>query len=164
MNATTYAVDTAKNVLQLHWVDADSGEICRRQLSRVRFVEFFARLKPARVAMEACGGSHHWARVLGAMGHRVELLPARQVRGFVRGNKEGRGVYTSTTLSYAGDWEKNAPHGTAKLVVKVPSSGGGGAQQQQQQQHVEGDGQQLSDDEFLVSYEGSWKNGLPSGT
>ena len=39
MNATTYAVDTAKNVLQLHWVDADSGEICRRQL---RACEAFA--------------------------------------------------------------------------------------------------------------------------
>jgi transposase len=38
--------------------------------------------------MEACGSAHHWARVLGAMGHQVELLPARQVRAFVRSNKD----------------------------------------------------------------------------
>jgi transposase len=88
MNATTYAVDTAKNVMQLHWVDADSGEICRRKLNRAKFVEFFAQRHGARVALEACGGAHHWARCLSAMGHAVELLPTRQVRAFVRGNKD----------------------------------------------------------------------------
>ena len=41
-----------------------------------------------RVVMEACGGAHHWARSLGAIGHQIELLPARQVRAFVRGNKD----------------------------------------------------------------------------
>jgi transposase len=88
MNATTYAVDSAKNVMQLHWVDGASGEICRRKLSRAKFVEFFAQRQAARVVMEACAGSHHWARSLGAMGHQVELLPTRQVRPFVRGNKD----------------------------------------------------------------------------
>ena len=85
---TTYAVDTAKSVMQLHWVDGASGEIGRKKLSRAKFIEFFAALQPAHVVMEACGGAHHWGRSLGAMGHRVELLPARQVRAFVRGNKD----------------------------------------------------------------------------
>lgn len=88
MNATTYAVDTAKNVMQVHWVDADTGEIGRKKLGRAKFSEFFAQRLPARVVMEACGGSHHWARSLGALGHAVELLPAGQVRAFVRGNKD----------------------------------------------------------------------------
>lgn len=88
MNATTYAVDTAKNVMQLHWVDAQTGEIGRRKLSRARFLEFFAQRHDCHVVMEACGGSHHLARWLGALGHRVELLPTRQVRAFVRGNKD----------------------------------------------------------------------------
>lgn len=118
MDATTYAVDTAKNVLQLHWVDSDSGEICRRQLSRVRFVEFFARLKPARVAMEACGGSHHWARVLGAMGHQVELLPARQVRGFVRGNKDDAADARAIWLAaQQGDIRRVAPKSLQQQAV-----------------------------------------------
>jgi transposase len=85
---TTYAVDTAKSVMQLHWVDGASGEIGRKKLSRAKFIELFSALKPTHIVMEACGGAHHWGRSLGAMGHRVELLPARQVRAFVRGNKD----------------------------------------------------------------------------
>jgi transposase len=88
MNATTFAVDTAKSVMQLHWVEADSGEIKHKKLTRLKFSEFFAQRLPARVVMEACGGAHHWARTLAALGHQVELLPARQVRAFVRGNKD----------------------------------------------------------------------------
>ena len=88
MNATRYAVDTAKNVMQFHWVDGDTGEIHRKKLTRSKFIDFFGQLQPTRVVMEACGGSHHWARTLMAMGHAVELLPAGQVRAFVRGNKD----------------------------------------------------------------------------
>jgi transposase len=90
-------VDLAKNVFQVHWVDAGSGEIGRKKLSRAKFSEFFARRVPARVVMEACGGAHHWARSLQALGHHVELLPAHQVRGFVAGNKDdaadARGIW-----------------------------------------------------------------------
>jgi transposase len=88
MDRTTYGLDIAKNVMQLHWVDGETGEIERKKLARAKLSEFFAQRQPARVAMEACGSAHHWARVLGAMGHQVELLPARQVRAFVRSNKD----------------------------------------------------------------------------
>jgi transposase len=88
MDRTTYAVDIAKNVMQLHWVDAETGEIGRKKLSRVKLAQHFAVLQPARIAMEACGGAHHWGRLLGSLGHQVELLPARQVHAFVRGNKD----------------------------------------------------------------------------
>jgi transposase len=92
MNATTtYGVDTAKNVMQIHWVDQVTGEIKRKKVTRAKFSEFFAQRQAARVAMEACGGSHHWARTLATLGHRVELLPARQIRAFVRGNKDDAG-------------------------------------------------------------------------
>lgn len=88
MNATTYGVDLAKNVMQLHWVDAATGELGRKKLARAKLSEFFAKLLPARVALEACGSAHHWARTLEGLGHQVELLPARQVRAFVRANKD----------------------------------------------------------------------------
>jgi len=88
MDRATYGLDIAKNVMQLHWVDGETGEIGRRKLGRARRGEFFAQRQPARVAMEACGSAHHWARVLGGLGHHVELLPARQVRAFVRSNKD----------------------------------------------------------------------------
>ena len=97
MNATTYGVDIAKNVFQIHWVDPTTGEIGRRKLSRAKFIEFFAQRQCARIVMEACGGAHHWGRALGAMGHQVELLPAHQVHDFVHGNKDdaadARGVW-----------------------------------------------------------------------
>lgn len=88
MDRTTYGVDLAKNVMQLHWVDADSGEIGRKKLPRAKLAEHFAQLRPVRIAMEACGSAHHWARLLGGLGHQVELLPARQVKPFVRSNKD----------------------------------------------------------------------------
>jgi transposase len=89
MNATTtYAVDTAKNVMQVHWVEPSTGEINRKKVSRAKFSDFFAQRQPARIFMEACGGAHHWGRSLCALGHQVELLPAHQVRAFVRGNKD----------------------------------------------------------------------------
>jgi transposase len=87
MNATTFAVDIAKSVTQLHWVES-GGEIKRKRLTRAKFSEFFAQRLPARVVMEACGGAHHWGRTLAACGHHVELLPTHQVRAFVRGNKD----------------------------------------------------------------------------
>jgi transposase len=80
-------MDIAKNVFQLHIVDAETGEIQRRQLKRAKVAEFFANRQPSLVAIEACGGAHHWARTLLAMGHRVKLLPAKHVRAFVLRDK-----------------------------------------------------------------------------
>jgi transposase len=88
MNRTTYGLDIAKNVMQLHWVEIETGEIGRKKLARAKLSDHFARLQPVRVVMEACGSAHQWARVLGGLGHQVELLPARQVRPFVRSNKD----------------------------------------------------------------------------
>lgn len=97
MNATTYGLDIAKNVFQLHWVDPTTGEIHRKKLARTKLVEFFANREPGRIAIEACGGAHHWARTLAGLGHQVELLPAHQVRAFVTGNKndaaDARGIW-----------------------------------------------------------------------
>jgi len=88
MDRTTYGLDIAKNVMQLHWVEAESGEIGRKKLARAKLAAYFAQLQPVRIVMEACGSAHHWARVLGGLGHQVELLPAVQVRPFVRSHKD----------------------------------------------------------------------------
>lgn len=80
-------LDIAKNVFQLHSVDATTGEIQRRQLKRAKVAEFFANRQHSLVAIEACGGAHHWARTLLAMGHKVKLLPAKHVRAFVLRDK-----------------------------------------------------------------------------
>jgi transposase len=88
MNATTYGVDIAKNVFQIHWVDVVTGEICRRKLTRSKVKQFFAKQHAGLVVMEACGGAHHWARELSALDHQVQLLPPHEVRKFVSGNKD----------------------------------------------------------------------------
>lgn len=80
-------MDIAKNVFQLHLVDVETGEIERRQLKRAKVTEFFINRRPSLVAIEACGGAHHWARTLQAMGHQVKLLPAKHVRAFVLRDK-----------------------------------------------------------------------------
>lgn len=80
-------MDIAKNVFQLHIVDVETGEIQRRKLKRAKVAEFFANRQPSLVAIEACGGAHHWARTLQAKGHEVKLLPAKHVRAFVLRDK-----------------------------------------------------------------------------
>ena len=98
-NRTVVGVDTAKRVFQLHWVDMETGEIVDLKLTRAKFLEHFANRTPCVVAMEACGGSHHWARRLRELGHEPRLLPAKAVRPFVRGNKndtqDARAIWTA---------------------------------------------------------------------
>lgn len=80
-------MDIAKNVFQLHIVDPETGEIERLKLKRDRVAAFFANRQPSLVAVEACGGAHHWGRVLQSQGHQVKLLPPKQVRPFVPRDK-----------------------------------------------------------------------------
>lgn len=80
-------MDIAKNVFQLHVVDIDTGEIQRHKLKREKVSSFFANHQKSLVAMEACGGAHHWARLLQALGHKVKLLPAKHVKPFVLRDK-----------------------------------------------------------------------------
>ena len=65
----------------------ETGEIVDLKLTRAKFLEHFANRVPCVAAMEACGGSQHWARRLRELGHEVRLLPAKAVRPFVSGNK-----------------------------------------------------------------------------
>ena len=87
VNLPVVGMDIAKNVFQLHWVDAPTGQIKRRTLKRDRVLTFFANREVSLIAMEACGGAHHWARTLQEQGHQVKLLPAGQVRPFVPRDK-----------------------------------------------------------------------------
>ena len=65
------AIDTSKHVFTLHGVDEQERPVLRRELKRGQVEAFFSKLPGTEVVLEACGGSHHWARVLGALGHHV---------------------------------------------------------------------------------------------
>ena len=84
-------MDTSKYIFQLHGVDATEQVVLRKQLGRKAMVEFFAKLPPTVIGMEACGASHYWGRELGKLGHTVKLIAAQHVKPYVKRNKnDGR--------------------------------------------------------------------------
>jgi transposase len=99
MNATTYGLDVAKRVFQMYWVDAQTGEIVNRRFGRDELIGFLAQRPAGRVALEACGSGHWWARKIKALGHEVVLLHAKFIRPFVQTNKtdaaDARAIWTA---------------------------------------------------------------------
>jgi transposase len=87
MQITTVGLDIAKNVFQVHGIDADERVVVRRQLRRGQVVGFFEALPPCLIGLEACASAHHWARALMKLGHEVRLMPARDVKAYVKRNK-----------------------------------------------------------------------------
>jgi len=84
-------MDTSKNIFELHGVDAAEQPVLRKGLGRKQMIEFFAKLPPTVVGMEACGASHYWARKLGELGHEVKLIAPQLVKPYVMRNKnDGR--------------------------------------------------------------------------
>ena len=89
-NITTLGIDLAKSVFQLHGVDAEGKVLLRRRLRRSRMLEFFLRLPPCLIGMEACASAHYWARELAKLGHEVRLMQPSYVKGYVkRGKTDG---------------------------------------------------------------------------
>ncbi len=84
------AIDTSKHVFTLHGVDAQERPVLRRNVKRAELEAFFGKLASTEVVMEACGGAHHWGRVLSRLGHRVRLIPAQYVKPFVKRAKNDR--------------------------------------------------------------------------
>ncbi|WP_010219991.1 IS110 family transposase [Sphingomonas sp. PAMC 26621] len=84
---TTIGLDIAKNVFHAHGADSTGRMVFSRKLSRGKLLNFFVSQPQCTVALEACGGAHHWARELQAMGHEVRLIPPAYVKPFVKRHK-----------------------------------------------------------------------------
>lgn len=80
-------MDTSKHIFQLHGVNDAEAVILRKKLRRKEMVTFFERLSPTVIAIEACGASHHWARLLQSFGHTVKLIPPQLVKPYVKRGK-----------------------------------------------------------------------------
>lgn len=84
-------MDTSKHIFVLHGVDASEQVVLRKKLSRKQVLEFFAKLPPTVIGMEACGASQYWARELSRLGHEVKLMAPQLVKPYVMRNKnDGR--------------------------------------------------------------------------
>ena len=84
-------MDTSKYIFQVHGVDGSEQPVLRKRLARKQMLDFFAKLPPTVIGMEACGTSHHWARELKKLGHEVKLIAPQHVKPYVKRNKnDGR--------------------------------------------------------------------------
>lgn len=84
---TTIGMDVAKTVFHVVCCDGRGKVINRKKLRRSQVLCFFAQRSVCLVGMEACAGTHYWARELRALGHEVKLIPPQFVKAFLRGNK-----------------------------------------------------------------------------
>jgi transposase len=84
---TTIGLDIAKQVFHAHGADASGATVFSRRITRQKLIQFFASQPRCTVAMEACGGAHHWGRELQRLGHQVRLIPPAYVKPFVKRHK-----------------------------------------------------------------------------
>lgn len=87
MNVTTYGIDLAKNVFQIHGADATGKALVKKRLSRNRLRAYFANRPPSVIGLEACGSSNYWARQLRTLGHEVRQISPQYVKPYVKTNK-----------------------------------------------------------------------------
>lgn len=86
-NISIIGIDLAKNIFQLHGAYQDGSVAFRKRVTRKKLLPFLERQPACLVAMEACGGSHYWAREIRQLGHRVHIIPPAYVKPFRKRHK-----------------------------------------------------------------------------
>jgi transposase len=86
-NVTTIGIDLAKNVFQIHGVDAKGKTVLQKRVSRLKFLDVMRAQPSCLVGIEACGGSNYWARQLKAMGHNVKIMSPMRVKPYIGSTK-----------------------------------------------------------------------------
>jgi len=74
-------------VFQVLGADGAGRAVLRKKRRWAQVLDFFSKLPPCIVAMEACGGAHFWGREIGKRGHDVRLIPPVYVKPFVKRQK-----------------------------------------------------------------------------
>ena len=75
-------IDLAKNVFQLCGVDSHGKVVLEKKVRRANLLEETSNLKVGFIALEACGGAHHWGREFKKLGHQVRLVSPQHVKPF----------------------------------------------------------------------------------
>jgi transposase len=102
MQITTIGLDIAKNVFQVHCIDAAEKVVVRKQLRRGQVLKFFARLPRCLIGLEACATAHYWSRELTKLGHEVRLMPAKDVKAYVKATRTMRPTPRRSARRFAG--------------------------------------------------------------
>ena len=84
MQVSTIGLDIAKNVFQIHGVDASGRIVLRKRLRRGQMTDFFANLPACLIGIEATGGAHFWSRILNTFGHTVRLMAPQFVKPYLK--------------------------------------------------------------------------------
>ena len=79
---TIIGIDLSKRFMQVCVVEGSGRALEEERVARDRLVETVARYPGAVVAMEACGGAHHWGRRLAPLGHEVRLIAPRVAKAY----------------------------------------------------------------------------------
>src|SRR5262245_34015095 len=87
MNGTTLGIDLAKQVFQLHGVDAHGQVVVQKRVARSKLRATIAQLPACLIGMEACSSAQYWAREFQQLGHTVKLISPQFVKPYVKGNK-----------------------------------------------------------------------------
>ena len=80
-------MDTSKHIFQLHGVNTAEHPVLRKKLRRKEMFAFLEKLAPTVIAIEACGASHHCARLLQSFGHSVKLIAPQLVKPYIKRGK-----------------------------------------------------------------------------
>src|SRR6266852_52228 len=83
----TIGLDIAKSVFQVHGDDDAGAVLIRKRVIRAKMLEYFGKLKPCLVGIEACPAAHPWGRELQARGHTVKLMPPSYVKAYLKRSK-----------------------------------------------------------------------------
>ena len=82
-------MDTSKHIFQLHGVNTAEQPVLRKKLRRKEMFAFLEKLAPTVIAIEACGASHHCARLLQSFGHSVKLIAPQLVKPYIKQERRG---------------------------------------------------------------------------
>src|SRR6202158_3202994 len=82
-------IDIGKNSFHVVGHDARGALVLRQKWSRGQVEARLANIPPCLIGMEACGGAHHLSPKLGWLGQDARVSPAKYVRPYSQGQKNG---------------------------------------------------------------------------
>ena len=116
---TRVGIDLGKSAFHVHAVDRAGKVVMEKRFTGLALVRFLGELEPCVVGLGACGGAHHWARVLRGLGHDARLMSPQFVKPYVKSNKNDctRFACRSPSYNFVMHWLMSSRRSTASWVI-----------------------------------------------